>query len=163
MAPLDERADAYLPNKYLRGFLGALLGALIGSIAWVAIGMLGYIAAIGGLAISFCAVKGYQILKGKTTGVSLVLILAASLAALALAEFATIDIAVYRDVVAQGYEVDTAKLIGETFQIPFYDSESTMQFLKDMAMGIIFMAIGGWSIFKSVLRASKDRKAAIQG
>ena len=53
------------PGNYVTGIVGALLGSLIGVIAWVLVYQLGYIAAIVGLIMAVCTIKGYQLLGGK--------------------------------------------------------------------------------------------------
>lgn len=52
-------------GNLLSGLVGALLGSLIGVAAFVLISQLGYIAAISGLIMAICAVKGYELLGGK--------------------------------------------------------------------------------------------------
>lgn len=52
-------------SKKGRGVLGALLGALVGGIAWTAIGCLGYISGWIAILIFFLAQFGYRKLAGK--------------------------------------------------------------------------------------------------
>ena len=41
------------------GLIGAVIGILLGSVLWVLIGQIGFIAGIAGYAIVFCGMKGY--------------------------------------------------------------------------------------------------------
>ena len=47
------------------GIVGALVGSLIGVLAIVLIGQLGYVAAISGIIMAICTLKGYELLGGK--------------------------------------------------------------------------------------------------
>ena len=49
----------------LAGLVGAFLGSLLGVAAIVFIGQLGYVAAISGLIMAVCALKGYELLAGR--------------------------------------------------------------------------------------------------
>ena len=51
-------------SKLIPGFVGALLGSLIGCIVYVLIWQLGYVAAVAGLVTAVCAFKGYEMLGG---------------------------------------------------------------------------------------------------
>ena len=46
------------------GVVGAFLGSLIGVLAIVLIGQLGYVAVISGFVMAFCCIRGYQLLAG---------------------------------------------------------------------------------------------------
>ncbi len=47
------------------GFVGALLGTLIGVVCIILLSQLGYVAAISGVIMAVCALKGYELLGGK--------------------------------------------------------------------------------------------------
>lgn len=52
-------------GNMLTGIIGALLGSLIGVVVFVLIGQLGYIAAISGIVMAICTLKGYELMGGK--------------------------------------------------------------------------------------------------
>jgi hypothetical protein len=137
-------------NNYLKGFIGALIGALLGSLVWILIGYLGYIAAIGGVAISFFAIKGYQMMKGKITTPAILGICLVCLAAVALAQFALLDIELCKSIISQGKEVDYGKLISYTFQLPFMYPEETGPFMRNLGLGVLFLALGSWRLIRSL-------------
>lgn len=56
------------PENVAGGFVGALLGSLLGMAALVVIGQLGYVAALSGLIMSVCALRGYEKLGGRLSG-----------------------------------------------------------------------------------------------
>lgn len=51
-------------SNFLGGIVGAMLGALIGCVAWILIFRAGYMASIAGLVMAVCAMKGYELLGG---------------------------------------------------------------------------------------------------
>ena len=59
----QEFVDA--PNNYLKGFLGILIGAIVGSIAMGALGMIGYVTIIAPLISIFLGVHLYKKFGGK--------------------------------------------------------------------------------------------------
>ena len=61
------------PNNYLTGFLGCILGALVGSLLWILIGYFNFYASIAGYFIAYCAFYGYNFGKGKATKVAAVI------------------------------------------------------------------------------------------
>jgi hypothetical protein len=139
-----------VPNNYLRGILGALIGALLGVLLWVVFGYLGRIAAIAGMAIAFCAIKGYAIMKGKTTPRAVLIICGISLVMMVLAQFISYDVLICKAIIAEGDLVDYGKLIRHTFELPFMDSESTQSFIMNMLMGLLFLGAGSWRLIQSL-------------
>lgn len=54
-------------EQVLPGIVGALIGSLIGAVVIVIVGQLGYVAAVSGLVMAICTLKGYEML-GKKLG-----------------------------------------------------------------------------------------------
>lgn len=147
---IEERNNEYsaAKNNFLIGFAGAAIGALAGSVVWVVIGLLGYFAAIAGAAISFCAVKGYTMMKGKVTVPAILMICLISLVVLVIAQFVTLDINAYMEFQKAGAQISFWQVFQHTFEIPFLDSELTTGFVKDIVLGLLFMALGSYPIIK---------------
>lgn len=55
------------------GTVGAFLGSLVGVLVMVILDQLGYVAAISGIVLAVCALKGYEMLGGKLTKKGIVL------------------------------------------------------------------------------------------
>lgn len=55
------------------GIIGAILGSLIGVACIVLLGMLGYVAALSGIVMAFCTLKGFDKLGGKLTVVGIII------------------------------------------------------------------------------------------
>lgn len=74
-----ERNDAVRQEKSKKtenivgGIIGALLGSLIGAAAIIIISQLGYIAAISGVIMGVCALKGYELLGGKLSKAGIII------------------------------------------------------------------------------------------
>ncbi len=49
------------------GVVGALIGSLLGAASIILLSQLGYVAAISGVIMAVCALKGYELLGGKLT------------------------------------------------------------------------------------------------
>lgn len=54
-------------EQVLPGIVGALIGSIIGAVVIVIVGQLGYVAAVSGLVMAICTLKGYEML-GKKLG-----------------------------------------------------------------------------------------------
>lgn len=65
LPPRPENAMQTEEGNYLRGFLGALLGSLIGAIPWAIISLIGFFSGWAGFVIGLGALKGYELFKGK--------------------------------------------------------------------------------------------------
>lgn len=52
-------------ENMIAGIVGSFLGALVGVVVIIVLDQLGYVAAISGLVMGFCALKGYELLGGK--------------------------------------------------------------------------------------------------
>lgn len=55
------------------GIIGAVIGSLIGVACIVILGMLGYVAALSGIVMAFCTLKGFDKLGGKLTAIGIVI------------------------------------------------------------------------------------------
>lgn len=51
-------------ENVMMGVVGAMVGAILGGASIILISQLGYVAAISGLILAFCTIKGYQLLAG---------------------------------------------------------------------------------------------------
>ena len=56
---------AQKPENVLTGVVGALLGSLLGVGCIVLLGQLGYVAALSGIVLAICTLKGYELLGGR--------------------------------------------------------------------------------------------------
>ena len=57
-----QQESAGKPENVLAGVVGALLGCLLGVGCIVLLGQLGYVAALSGIVLAVCTLKGYELL-----------------------------------------------------------------------------------------------------
>lgn len=67
----QERAQKSV--NIIGGIIGAVLGSLIGLACIIILGQLGYVAAISGVVMAFCTLKGFDKLGGKLTKLGIVI------------------------------------------------------------------------------------------
>jgi hypothetical protein len=97
--------DPVPPRKgsLVRGIVGAALGAFFGALLWALVGMLGYIAAIIGLAIAWLVTFGYDHAGGPEGAVRVVVVLVAIVASVVFANAIQVEYEIrtsYRDALA---------------------------------------------------------------
>lgn len=71
-----ETANHIAANKkenVIGGVVGAFLGSLLGAVCIILVSQLGYVAAISGLVMAICTLKGYTLLGGKLTAKGIVI------------------------------------------------------------------------------------------
>ncbi|MDR2712347.1 MAG: hypothetical protein LBB91_04450 [Clostridiales bacterium] len=149
----NESSSIFEESKnYFRGTIGAILGAIIGAIPWAIAYHYGRLAAVLGLVIGFCAVKGYEILGGKAgRGKALIIILATAFGVI----FGQVagDFLDLRQMVADG------ELEGFAYSdIPalyfYFIIYNTAEFIKaslpNLLLGFVFAGLGIWNIIKSI-------------
>ncbi len=63
-----------MPNNYLKGTLGAFVGALLGGMVWIIVGLFGYVVAMVAFLISFLGSYGYDLMKAKKNKIKLLIV-----------------------------------------------------------------------------------------
>ena len=74
----NKKKMASVKENYILGFIGSLLGASVGGVLWVIIGMFGYIAAISVIVILIGGIAGYTLFTKKMGVIGSVLFVLAS-------------------------------------------------------------------------------------
>ncbi len=72
-----QSLSAEKPENVVTGIVGALLGAAIGGGSVILLSQLGYVAALSGLLLAVCTLKGYELLGGRLSkkGIAICLVL----------------------------------------------------------------------------------------
>lgn len=143
-------------GNIVAGIVGALLGSLIGVALWVLIYQLGYIAAISGLVLSICTLKGYEKFSGGRMGVAgLIICCVLMLGMVFFSQRLAFGVEIYREF-ASDY--------GITFfdawnSIPAFLEEPQISsaYYGDMALGYVFTIAGGASVIYTQVRAMTHR------
>ena len=154
-------------GSVITGFIGALLGAAIGSVAWAAVGMMGYIASIIGFVIAFLADKGYDLFKGRQGTVKMVILIICVVLAVAAGTLGTAvwqihneyteQINALTDLEKKMYEIMTE---GEFMKEILMDSEVQTSLIKDSALGLVFGILGSFGLISAAKNGKKKQAAA---
>ena len=146
-----ERNDAVKQEKSKKtenivgGIIGALLGSLIGAAAIIIFSQLGYIAAISGVIMGVCALKGYELLGGKLSKAGIVISSIIMVIMVYLSFQLDLAIVLHNEYPAYGI-FDAFKLING---IVFYDAAS---FLPHLILLYIFTFVGAAPTVSAALR-----------
>ena len=157
----DEDRRETAGGNYFTGFLGALLGSVVGAVLWAVVLYFGYVASLVGLAIGWLAEKGYNLLKGKQGKGKIVILIIAIIIGVLLGNFGA-------DVIALVEMVNAGELRGMTYgDIPalillvlMEDSGYMTATLSNIGMGLLFAALGVWSLLRRANAEVADTKIA---
>lgn len=60
-------------ENFVGGIVGALIGSILGVLCIIILGQLGYVAAISGVVMAVCTMKGYELLGGKLSNIGIII------------------------------------------------------------------------------------------
>jgi hypothetical protein len=128
-----------LPNNYGKGFIGALLGGLIGGVAWIGIGMIGFVSGWVAFLISGLASLFYDKFKGKPSGWKIVIVSGASLLVILCAQFV-----LYLVVVASAMEKEgiSGSVVATLFDNIQNNAKFATSFWSDFGLALFFAILG---------------------
>ena len=132
------------------GLIGAVIRILLGSVLWVLIGQIGFIAGIAGYAIVFCGMKGYQLLGKKLSKTGIIICIVLSFLAIIGAEVVSLGITAYREL-SEYYSLT----LGESFSLLpelLKEPELVGAVAKDLAIGYILSIWASYSSVKNTWR-----------
>lgn len=151
----EEQEAKRASGSLALGTLGAILGAVVGVIPWVAVYCFGYMASALGLLIGICARKGYELLKGRETKTKGIVILVCVLLAVILAEFVGIVAANFADAKEAGMT------LGETVEF-VYDwivTDGLSAVIRELAIGWLFALLGIGKLLMETFEQTAAAKA----
>lgn len=141
------------PDNVVTGTVGAIIGAVIGGAAIILLSQLGYVAAISGLILAVCTLKGYELLGGRLSTRGIVICIVIMLVAPYIAD--RIDWAI---LVMQEF-ADEGVTFGEAFAaIPFLIEEEAIElsgYLLNLALIYVFAIVGAFSTLYGVIKKKK--------
>lgn len=161
----DEEIQLSSQGSRVSGVIGAFLGGLVGTIPWIILGLLGYVASLGGLAISFASFYGYKLLKGRLDSRAFIIVI--NILVVAIMTFvATIlsECAVYlADVGATGYDGSLMELLRFAFRMPF-DPElaAITEIWRVMGTSYFFSALGTLVFLLDLGKSLKNSQARVE-
>ena len=137
-------------ENVVAGFVGALIGALLGAASIILLSQLGYIASISGLILAVCTLKGYELLGGTLSKKGIVISIVLMLVTPYLAD--RIDWAIF--LVQEWAEYNIT--IGEAFAvIPLLLEDGSIEigeYIKNLLMIYGFVLLGAFSTLKNTLK-----------
>lgn len=147
-----ESAEASMPNNYLRGFLGALIGGIVGMLIFWGLFQLGFLASISSLIGAVVGSLLYTKFGGKNNKMKIVII-ASVVFVLTAAAFFLCYLQVVSDAMAQaGMYGSALEMLGYLLET---DQEIRAAFWGDFAMSIIFTVVGIVVVAMSMVRQQK--------
>lgn len=136
----DGRRDEDIRTNPFLGLIGAIFGALIGAVLWFVLYRIGIIASIAGIAIVFCACKGYALLS-KSNGLGgVILSIVISIVVLVATVFFCWGMDIYNEL-SLDYEITLLEAIMSVPSIAF-TADFVVEFVKELLMGLILIAVG---------------------
>lgn len=138
-------------NNYLKGFFASLLGALVASVLWIVLGVIGWYASFAGYVIAFAAFWAYNKVGGKLTKQGVIINICTIIFALIFAEYVELVIQLAR-------EIPGGTLFGYILLVPsllFYPDVLKHELIS-IAIGALFSFLGCNQIIKSNLEAAKN-------
>ncbi len=138
-------------GSYLGGFLGAIIGATLGGILWGLVLFIGYVASIIGFVIGWLAEMGYTLLHGKKGIVESIILGFAVIFGVLFGTIFSQSITL----VKEGFEVGE---LPKLFSLLFQDSKYVMASLFDIILGLVFAALGAFSLIKGAGKKGSKTK-----
>lgn len=145
----EEKRELESRGTYGRGFLGALGGALLGTLLWVLLAFFGWPAAVSGIAMAAFALHGYRKARGRMGAKAPKLIVLAVLIAQFLAVMVEIAL-----ILSLSQDLEIGFLQGLA-TAPFIILDFRTFYWLSLLTGLAFAAIG------STVRFRKLRKEAV--
>lgn len=148
--PQPQQAQTGKKENLVTGAVGALFGAALGAASIILLSQLGYVAALSGLILSVCTLKGYELLGGKLSkkGILICLVI------MALTPYFAdrIDWAI---VVMNAWS-DYGVTFGEAFvSIPALIEEEAIEastYYGNLAMIYLFVILGAFSTLRGLFK-----------
>lgn len=159
IAAEEKQTHAEDRGSYVTGTIGAVLGALIGAALWAAVLLSGYMASIVGLVISWLACKGYDLCKGKQGKGKIAVLIVTMILGVVVGNFAAEFVQVMQ-------MINAGELIGFVYSdIPFIilevlkqDSGYAAAVAANIGLGLLFAALGAWTVIRKAKQDVSDTK-----
>ena len=136
------------------GTIGAFIGAIIGAIPWAVAYYFGWFVGWLGFLVGIASKKGYELLNGKESRAKGVAVIIATIFGVVIAESATIMVTMGVSWAQEGYTFSVLDVIYSYVYALASDSETLMLVLKDIALGLVFAALGIWSTIREIFKAT---------
>lgn len=153
----NENRKEESAGSYALGFVGALLGSVIGAVLWAIVLNAGFIASVVGLAIGWLAEKGYRLFHGKQGKGKIAILIIVIILGVLLGTFGA-DALYLAGIVSE----DTLYTYSEIPLVIFYflisDTEYVIGSVSNILMGLLFAGIGVFALLKKAGKEVADTK-----
>lgn len=153
----DQQAELGKTENVVAGTVGALLGSLLGVACIVLLGQLGYVAAVSGIVMAICTMKGYELLAGRFSTVGLVVSIVLMLGMTYVGYQLDWSVAVYNEL-KDYYELsllDCFRMIPEMLRQEIIDSST---YIGELVKLYAFTLLGAIPTAISSMRSRKLKK-----
>ena len=145
-----EDAPVAVRENVALGFVGALIGALLGGASILLFSKMGYIASLSGVLIAFATLGGYRLLAKGMGKAGMIICIVLMLITPFLANALDLVLTLHEELSMYGMTMgDTASFLVELIGS---DQEVLMAYLKDLGMLYLFVVIGAVGIVKNALK-----------
>lgn len=146
------------PNRVFRGFLGALIGGIVGGLTVVLFYLIGFVSALSGIVAVALGAFLYTKLGGKPNAIMILIVMVTSLVCLVAAVLITYIVASGIIVSAWGLTMPAVEAFGKLMES---NEEFRNGFYADLALVIMFALIGmgiyAWSLWRKIKLNGKQR------
>lgn len=149
----QQYEETQKPENVVGGVVGAFLGSLLGVLVMVLLDQLGYVAALSGIVLAICTLKGYEMLGGKLTKKGIVISVVVMIIMVYFGNRITWAIAVYQEL-KDYYDVtffDCFRAMSDLLEL----FEVQSNYIGSMVMQYVFAALGA---VPSIIAAGKEKK-----
>lgn len=155
-----ENYDSIYEEKegnLLTGIVGALLGGLLGTAVWMLIGLAGYIASIVAMLTTFLSLKGYDLLHGRPGKVRLITVVLVVVLSVIVGTVGTLGVMIAQEY----YDLSDFNSFDQKIfymqypdvfsfaKVIFADADVQKELVSNIGMGMLFAALGAYSIIRS--------------
>lgn len=150
---LNNTKTKHKKENVVGGIVGALLGSLIGVLCIVLLGQLGYVAAISGVMMAVCTIKGYELLGGKISTKGIIISCIIMILMTYIGD--RVDWAV---VICREYE--TSRFFAAFNAVPYFISEGAIEiggYIGNLLLLYVFVIIGA---LPTIIASFKNNKVA---
>ena len=135
-------------GSYGSGFVGALLGGVLGAVVWGLVMMLGYLASVVGLLIGFLAERGYRLLHGRNGKGKLVILAIVIVLSVVLGTFLGECGMLFRAMQGESYSPTVGEVVNYLFLFIQEEPAVTREVLSNLGLGLLFALLGTYYILK---------------
>lgn len=146
------RVEKQRKENVFLGFIGAIIGAMIGSILWILLDQIGFIAGIAGYAIVYCCIKGYSMLGKTISKKGIVICVIVCLLMVIFADGFSLGISIYKEFNTV-YSITFADALA---LVPVYltEGEILKSLVFNLVIGYLFVIWASYSFIANLWKAT---------